>query len=126
MNKYRNIPTEHDEQVALFQWADLAKGEYPELALLFAIPNGGKRHIVTAMRLKDEGVKPGVPDVCLPVARGGYHGLFIEMKRTGGRVSPEQQKWLSALRKQRYQTHLCYDWGTAKDYILLYLMGKGE
>ena len=72
--------SEHDEQSAIFEWAALMQGAYPELGLLFAIPNGGKRDKATAGKLKAEGVKAGVPDMCLPVSNGKYHGLFIELK----------------------------------------------
>ena len=61
--------SEHEEQVALFEWAEWNKRQYPELELMFAIPNGGQRHVVVAKKLKDEGVKAGVPDIFLPVAR---------------------------------------------------------
>ena len=84
-------PTEHQEQVALIHWAKMRSATLPELGLLFAIPNGGERHLFVAKKLKAEGVKPGTPDLCLPVARGGYHGLFIEMKRMkGGRVTKQR------------------------------------
>ena len=73
--------TEHDEQVALLKFCNLNQVKYPELALLYAIPNGGNRNIVTATKLKAEGVKAGVPDLCLPVPRGGYHGMYLEMKK---------------------------------------------
>ena len=68
--------SEHDEQVALFQWAGYQLGACPELALMFAIPNGGDRHPAVAGKLRDEGVKAGVPDIFLPVPRGKYHGMF--------------------------------------------------
>lgn len=56
---------------------------------IFAIPNGEKRAISVAKRLKAEGVKPGVPDLHVPSLR-----LWIEMKRqNGGRLSPEQRDW---------------------------------
>ena len=80
----------------------------PELGLLFHIPNGGFRHPATAARMKALGVKPGVPDLFLPVARGDYYGLWIEMKRRkGGRVSEAQSEWLDALRRQGYKTIVC-------------------
>ena len=83
--------TEHDEQAALFQWAELMAAQIPELRLMFAIPNGGHRHIGVARKLKAEGVKPGVPDIFLPVARNKFHGLFIEMKFGRGRLTKEQK-----------------------------------
>lgn len=67
------IPTEHWEQVQLFEWSE----NLPELKLMHAIPNGGKRDIRVALKLKEEGVKPGVPDIFLPLSRGGKHGLYI-------------------------------------------------
>ena len=68
---------------------------WPELALLHHIPNGGHRARKTARDLARSGVRAGVPDYCLPVARGGAHGLYLELKRLhGGRVSPEQREWL--------------------------------
>lgn len=115
------IAPEHDEQVALFQWIALERN-IPELGLLFAIPNGGKRHIFTAKKLKAEGVKPGVPDLFLPVARGGYHGLFLEMKREkGGRLSQHQKEWGEALTAQGYVVVSCPGWDAARHVLLLYL-----
>jgi hypothetical protein len=83
------ISSEHDEQVNLFHWADIMSPQYPELALLHAIPNGGKRNINVARKLKEEGQKAGVPDICLPVPRGEYHGLYIEMKYGRNKPTPE-------------------------------------
>ena len=98
------IPTEHQEQVALIQKCGWNKHKYPELRLLYAIPNGGNRNPITATNLKREGVKAGVPDLCLPVPRGGKHGLYLEMKRTkGGEVSKAQKEWQEELKKQGYE-----------------------
>src|SRR5262245_46077094 len=82
--------SEHVEQVALFKWAARNQGREPLLCLLFAIPNGGKRDKVTAARLKAEGVKAGVPDICLPVARMGYYGFWIEMKVGKNKTTDDQ------------------------------------
>jgi len=118
----RPIPTESAEQKALFQWAACLSKRYPELCLLHAIPNGGFRHKATAGRLKAEGVKAGVPDVCLPVPRGGYHGLYVELKRQkGSKTSEKQETWLDALSKQGYCATVCKGWHEASETILQYL-----
>lgn len=66
------VPTEAQEQMTLFSWAAMQSGKYPELNLLYHVPNGGSRHKAEAGRLRAEGVKAGVPDLCLPVARGQW------------------------------------------------------
>lgn len=117
--------TEFQEQAALFEWATLSECKYPALKWLYAIPNGGKRDIITATNLKRTGVKPGVPDICLPVARNGFHALYIELKRvSGGAVSASQRIWLNALTEQGFKAVVCKGWETARDTILDYLGGK--
>ena len=114
-------------QTALFQWAAIVSGVYPELARMFHIPNGGKRDRKEAARLKAEGVKPGVPDVFLPVPRGGYHGLWIELKVDGGKPSKEQRDWLEYLNGTGYCALLCYGWQTAQMEIEQYMkLPEGE
>ena len=115
-------PTEDAEQMALFRWAELQAGKYPELRLLFHIPNGGSRGKAEAGRFRAMGVKAGVPDLFLPVARGTWHGLFIEMKRRkGGRVSPEQEDWMQALVFQGYAAIVCHGMEEAAREIAHYL-----
>lgn len=102
------VPLEDAEQRIIFQWAAMETAAHPELGLLYAIPNGGKRAIKTAVALKKQGVKRGVPDMCLPVARGGYHGLYVELKRQkGGTVSETQKSWITALAEQGYKAVVC-------------------
>lgn len=116
------IPTEHQEQTALFEWAEWMEKIMPELALMFAIPNGGHRSKQTGALLKAEGVKAGVPDICLPVPRGDKHGMYIEMKRRkGSSVSADQLKWLEALMREGYECHVCRGCEEAKRVILAYL-----
>ena len=118
------IPTEDEEQIALMRWAALATPAHPELRLLFHIPNGGSRGKAEAGRFRAMGVKPGVPDLFLPVPRSGFHGLFVELKRTkGGRVSPEQEEWLRALVDKGYMARVCPGWEAASRAILAYLEG---
>jgi VRR-NUC domain len=120
-SKVRRVDWEHREQVALMRWAGLARQEFPELELLFAIPNGGARNVIVASKLKAEGVKRGVPDLCLPVARHGWHGLFIELKAPGGRATPEQAVWLEKLTQAGYLARLCVGWEAAERVIRMYL-----
>ena len=118
------LPTESQEQTCLFRWAQMQQGRWPELRLLYHIPNGGSRHQLEAAHLKQQGVRAGVPDLCLPVARDGCHGLYVEMKRLrGGRVSPEQVAWMEALQAEGYMVAVCQGWEMASEVILRYLKG---
>ena len=116
----KHIQHEAEEQKALFEWATAARGKYPELELLFHIPNGGSRNMIEAVNLKREGVKKGVPDLFLPVARGKYHGLFIELKWGKNKPSAEQVVWLKALIEQGYAVKVCWGWEEARETILAY------
>lgn len=123
MPKIRD-PLEANEQQALFAWAELQACKYRDLSLMYHIPNGGRRDVKEAAMLKAEGVKAGVPDIFLPVARGGYHGLYIELKRKhGGRTSAVQEEWIDKLRAQGYAVYVCHGWEIAKDLILKYMKG---
>lgn len=117
--------SESTEQQALFEWAEFAAKKTPELKLMYAVPNGGKRPSSTAARLKKEGVKPGVPDICLPVPRGRYHGLYIEMKFGRNTPSAEQKEWLHRLQEQGYKVDVCFGWGEAVKVIVDYLTEIG-
>ena len=113
---------EDEEQMCLFRWAAYQRAAVPELGLLLHIPNGGWRGKAEAGRFKAMGVRPGVPDIFLPVARGGKHGLWIELKRRrGGHVSPDQQRWIEDLQRQGYAAQVCYGWDEAREAIKEYL-----
>ncbi len=118
------MTTEHQEQAALVTWARMTAPRLPELELLHAIPNGGWRHPATGKKLNAEGLKRGVPDLCLPVARHGYHGLYIEMKSQKGRVRKEQKWWLDELNDQGYLALACRGFDQAVDVITEYLTGE--
>lgn len=113
--------TEAQEQRFLFKWANLAQQQYPELALMYHVPNGGKRDPKTAANLKKEGVKAGVPDICLPVARNNFHGLYIELKTSKGKLSTKQKNWLNDLDREGYATKVCFGWLEAREVIEGYL-----
>ena len=115
------ISKEHTEQAAFVSWCAYQTGTYPELARIFAIPNGGHRHKAVAGRMKAEGVRAGVPDLMLPVARGGYHGLWMELKIKPNKVSEAQAEWLEWLDRQGYAASLCWSAEELIDTVTWYL-----
>lgn len=134
-------PSEDDEQIALFEWRDLHLRKYPELTLLHHIPNGKKRDIKTAVRLKKLGVKPGIPDICLPVcrprkgnglvrweemqARDMWLSLYIELKVKNGRCSSSQLDVINDLLGQGHCVLVCDGgWQQASEWIVNYLEGR--
>jgi len=107
---------EQDEQIRLVAWMQ-KKG-----ILHHSIPNGGKRTIQYAVMMKKTGLVRGIPDLFIPYLRGGYGGLYIEMKRiTGGSILEEQQFWIEQLRKQGYVTAVCKGFEAAKKEVEEYL-----
>lgn len=117
--------SEHIEASLLMRAVIGGERTWPELALFHAIPNGGHRGKRTAGMLKAEGVRRGVPDYCLPVPRGGHHGLYLELKTTDGRLSPEQRQWLALLEANGYRAVMCRGWEEAWAVVRDYLAGDG-
>lgn len=110
---------EHNHQRLIVAWF---RSRYPDLdRLFFAIPNGGKRDPVTAKRLKDEGVLPGVPDLLLAVPAGGYAGLFLEAKTRTGSASKAQKEVGAALAGQGYSVVVAKGYEAMKAAIQEYL-----
>lgn len=112
---------EHDEQATVIEWANLKSLTIPELSLLYAIPNAGSwrgkpfitkggKHLppLQAVRFKREGVKAGVPDLCLPVARRNCNALYIEMKADGNKPTAMQKVWHESLRAFGNCVKVCY------------------
>jgi len=116
--------SEHQEQCAFFEWLELACPEIYKVT--FAIPNGGKRDIGTATKLKKEGVKAGVPDIfiAMPIFnRTG--GCFIEMKSKKGSVSAAQKEMIEFLiSNDNFYVFICYGWEQAKDVVTTYYWNK--
>lgn len=117
-------PSEDAIQAQVIRWANLQLKVFPELVRLFHVPNGGQRHVVVAAKLKEQGVKSGVPDLCLPVPRFGCHGLWIEMKTAGGRISPTQKDWMEYLQGAGYRVKVCRSFEEARDALRDYLDPK--
>ncbi len=137
-------PTEHAEQVQVVDWLDfiaartwagwavvdgwaIDDSEYslkrPQMRLpYFAVANGGKRHVITAVLLKAEGVRAGIQDLVFMIPRAGYHGLVVEMKRVkGGVVSRKQKVWGKAMAEMGYRWEVCKGHQQAIDAITDYL-----
>jgi len=116
---------EQQQQTALFNWAAIMEHQIPELALMYHIPNEGKRSKVSGAVLKSMGLKKGIPDVCLPVPRGKYGALYIEMKAEHGVVTREQKAMMAALEEGGNKCVVCRSWTEAKEEIEAYLrLGK--
>jgi VRR-NUC domain len=122
--------TEHYIQVELFRW--LARHPDSRSGMAFTISNGARTGWTTSKKLKAEGVRPGVPDIMIAAPSGGqngtklFNGLFIELKRPRSKknkpvVSPEQQRWINALREHGYQAEVCYGLEEAQAAINNYL-----
>lgn len=105
----------------MIQWAGLSQRQWPELELLYAIPNGGRRGKFEAARLKAEGVKAGMLDLHLPVPRQGFIGLWIEMKAGKNKPTPEQLRKTELLRAHGHKVVVCYSSDAAIKELREYL-----
>lgn len=116
--------SETTEQIALFNWAKRTESILPELALMYHVPNEGKRS--NGGILKAAGLKSGVPDICLPVANNGFHGLYIELKFGKNKATKAQEEYMAMLNAQGYKTAVCYGAEEAREEILAYLTEPGR
>jgi len=119
--------TEDEHQEKIFDWASEHLQMYPELELLYANMNGVRRSKRYTAKLKRRGMKAGIPDMLLPVARHGYHGLYIELKRpktkehNKGYTSKDQRRWIASLKKQGYAVFVCYGHAESISILVHYL-----
>jgi hypothetical protein len=114
-------PREEQEQINLVRWLDFLNDHCRLDIPYHAIPNGGLRNKRTGAKLKRLGTKAGVPDLFFCSPQQGYPGLYIEMKRLrGGRLSPEQKRWIDRLTKQGYKVATCEGAQAAKKTIMDY------
>lgn len=125
-NPYRR--SEDDEQSAVIQWAKLHETRWPVLGDLFHAPNGGSRPGREGAKFRRLGVRRGVPDLQMPAPnyKTGAHGLFIEMKAEGGRLSPEQKAMLERLKRRGYCAEVCYGADEAISVLKAYLDGVAD
>lgn len=114
---------EADNQAAYFKIIDkIYVPRYPRLSRIYAVPNGRFRNIQTAMKLKREGVRSGVPDICIPLrGAAGESGAYIEMKHGKNTCSPDQEAYLTGLQEEGYSTTVAYSWESALLFTIQYL-----
>jgi len=115
--KRRNAQPEAIEQAKVIAWAKLHERNYPYLWILHCSLNGVKMTKAQAVRAIAQGMKKGVADLFLPVKKGVYSGLYIEMKSEKGRTSIDQSKFLTAVSENDYLAHICYSAVEAIDKI---------
>lgn len=118
---------ESKHQQAVIKWTQqpAVRSQWPELALLYHIKNEDKESAKQVAIDKAMGVKKGVPDFCLPVPRGKYHGLYIEMKNETGHTNRSQEWWGEHLTAQGYCWRVCHGWEAAVDVLTTYLQLEG-
>lgn len=117
-NRGRAASSEHDLQVECVRWFRYA---YPK-ALCYAIPNGGYRTKTTARLMHSEGVVSGVPDLHIPIPRGGYASLYIEMKNgKKGVLSDHQKEIIPRLQSYGNKVVVCHTFDEFKKEVEEYL-----
>ncbi|MFA5630328.1 MAG: VRR-NUC domain-containing protein [Porticoccaceae bacterium] len=114
---------EEVEQARVVQWSHLpsVRAQMPQLRWLHHSPNGGKRDAFTGGQMKAMGVKPGFPDLILPVKSGPFPGLVIEMKDDKGRESPVQMEWRDHFIEQGWRYHLARSAEEVRQVLCRYL-----
>lgn len=120
-SRQRTDPTENQIQADYFSWLGHQSRNFPIFELAFHIPNGSYKSFTARRIFQAIGLKAGVPDVFLPVASNGHHGLWIEFKTKTGRVSDAQKAWLERLEAQNYRVIVCRSWWEAANATLEYL-----
>lgn len=108
-------------QADFFEWVDLHVSRYPELALIYAIPNEGNRSRLDGWKRKLTGRRAGVPDTHLPLPSKGKNGLWVEFKSEKGKVTEVQWAWITMLRCSGHQVEICRAWTEAANIVIDYL-----
>jgi hypothetical protein len=115
---------EHDMQCAIFDWARLYENQYPALHWIYAIPNAGRRSKAEGARMRREGLRAGVVDICLPVPRGGFHGLYVECKIKPNQLTADQAAFLKAMEILGHYTSVWWTFDQAIAELGAYIRGS--
>ena len=121
-SRAKPIDREGQEQTALMRELEL---RYPAVfELMYHVPNGGHSIKAVAGKLKAQGVKAGISDLVLTMARGGFFGLYIEFKATppnDAAISPSQHERIRKLNEQGYLAVVCRGHFDTVEQIRAYL-----
>lgn len=116
-------PTEDSIHFALVDW--LATVPYKDKTLLDVThhsPMGGTASARQKSKFKKMGAKSGWPDIQISVAKGCYHGLYVELKRSkGGVVSANQKEILTMLDEEGYCTTVARGYDKAVEVVKQYM-----
>lgn len=128
LQRKRRAQPELEHQMSLFTWArnPAVLRKYPQLDLLSCSLNGVKLSKAQAGKAKAAGMLQGEHDIKLPVARGGYNGLSIEMKAGRNKPTAEQLWYAKRLQEEGWKVAFHWDWEDARDEIERYLALSGS
>lgn len=116
-------PSEEEIQRTCVEWSEKVISTYPALAWLMHTPNGGKRSKGEAGKMKAMGVKPGYPDLTIPVRNRFWTGLAVEMKSSTGQLTMDQKKWLVTLSESGWLTVVARSLEEFVDAVIAYHTG---
>ena len=129
-------PLEREEQAAVIAWAGFVTVEGIEGTLadyLVASLNGAtlggdaRLRALQVARLKRQGMKPGTSDLFVMIPRGRFAGLWVEMKRHGGKATDEQTKFIERARAVGDDAQVAEGADNATEIIRAYLyQGPGR
>lgn len=124
----KNETPEHDIQAAFIHWCRMeALLGRRELAYFYSIPNGIFVSKFTRNKMVAEGLLMGVSDLHLPVPRGSYHGLFLEVKNgTQGKISIPQRNFIAFVTSQGYFAKVCGSLEELKETVDWYMNVGGN
>lgn len=97
---------------------------HPEARKIFHIPNEGKMSAIAGAILNREGRQKGVFDLHLPLARGGYHSFWMEVKIPGDSLTPEQAEFGRQVWADGCYAVTVWDSQTGIDQVMDYLKGE--
>lgn len=115
---------EHDIQAAYFDFISWEINRDSRYDAIYAVPNAGKRSVGALLYYKAEGLRSGVPDVCIPVPVKPYCGAYIEFKRPGEKQTQKQIEWFIKLTNLGHKCVVCYDATVAYEWTKEYFRGE--
>ena len=116
--------SESREQQTIFEWAYWNKNKYPGIETMYHIVNEGKRSAYNGRRLKKEGMKRGVSDICLPIAKCGYNNLYIELKHGSNKATDEQLEFINLINSYGGKALVVYEADNAIEVIKAYFENR--